>query len=109
MRFQIDKEAIDALWTDALGYLPTAAPKAVTPALLEVFLGLLQEVTPDGFITLASVADGAGDEFLAVRLNPDFGARFARAAEDWLVRHDTDPQCGSRALTIGATQQILRV
>jgi hypothetical protein len=28
-------------------------------------------------------------------LNPDFGVRFARAAQEWLVRHAADSQCGA--------------
>jgi hypothetical protein len=85
--FKLDEEAMDALWADALSYLPFASGfiEAATETLEHVFLGLLSNVTPDRFIVLSGVASGAGHFTPSIRIHPEFGARFALAAQERLI------------------------
>lgn len=93
MRFKIDEEAMDALWADALCGLPRLS-EAAEQAVAHIFCGLLREFPLDLVQSVTRAADGTDDTTVTIRLSADFRAAFARATEDWLVRHGGS-RCGA--------------
>lgn len=89
MLFKLNEEWIDALWARALGHLPFASrlSEPAQQAVLEVFLGLPEEIGFDRLIGSGRAAAGADDGLFSSAVDLDFCPRFARAAQDRLIAH----------------------